>query len=145
MSHYLVARIEAHPHIRVRAQTEVTALHGTDRLMALSTTTAGETEADRHDCRGLFCFIGAQPATDWLQGVTLDENGFVLTDQQLDDANLPDAWTVLGRPPLPFETSIPGVFAVGDVRHGSMKRVAAAVGEGASAIRSVHLAIAPPL
>lgn len=67
----------------------------------------------------------------------------MLTDRQLDDSGLPDAWTLLGRRPLPFETSIPGVFAVGDVRHGSMKRVAAAVGEGASAIRSVHAAIAP--
>jgi thioredoxin reductase (NADPH) len=95
-------------------------------------------------CTGLFCFIGALPATDWLtDDVELDEDGFVLTDDQLTDAELSDTWTMLGRRPLPFETSIPGVFAVGDVRHGSMKRVAAAVGEGASAIRSVHAAIAP--
>ena len=85
-------------------------------------------------CSGLFCFIGARPETAWLDGgVLLDRDGFVLTDRQLSGA-LPE-----GTPnPLPFETSVPGVFAAGDVRYGSMKRVAAAVGEGSSAVRSVH-------
>ena len=96
--------------------------------------------AARAGCRGLFCFIGAEPATGWLTGVALDEHGFVRTDVQLT-SELGETWTALGRAPLPFETSVPGVFAVGDVRHGSMKRVAAAVGEGASAVRSVHTAI----
>ena len=85
-------------------------------------------------CSGLFCFIGAAPATGWLGDcVTLDEHGFVLTDRQLPYPELPGA-----AEPLPFETSRPSVFAAGDVRHGSMKRVAAAVGEGSSAVRSVH-------
>jgi thioredoxin reductase (NADPH) len=70
--------------------------------------------------------------------VTLDDHGFILTDAQLDDERLPDSWRLLTRKPFPFETSVPGVFAAGDVRSGSMKRVAAAVGEGASAIASVH-------
>jgi hypothetical protein len=98
---------------------------------------------DLHDqaCRGLFCFIGAEPATGWLTGVALDEHGFVRTDVQLTGDELGETWAALGRGPLPFETSVPGVFAVGDVRRGSMKRVAAAVGEGASAVRSVHTAI----
>jgi thioredoxin reductase (NADPH) len=81
----------------------------------------------------LFCFIGAVPATDWLgPTVALDRNGFVLTDRALGDAVAP------GHTPLPYETSQPGVFAVGDVRHDSMKRVAAAVGEGSGAVKSVH-------
>jgi thioredoxin reductase (NADPH) len=95
---------------------------------------AGETE---QACRGLFCFIGAEPATGWLSGIALDEDGFVRTDVQLAAEELGEIRSALGRGPLPFETSVPAVFAVGDVRHGSMKRVAAAVGEGASAVRSV--------
>jgi thioredoxin reductase (NADPH) len=142
MSNYLVERIEAHPRITVRTETEVTGLHGERSLEGISTATRGDAIAQQ-DCQGLFCFIGAQPATDWLSELALDENGFILTDAELDDGRLGDMWNVLGRRPLPFETSIPAVFAVGDVRQGSMKRVAAAVGEGASAIRSVHAAIAP--
>jgi thioredoxin reductase (NADPH) len=71
----------------------------------------------------------------------MQRHGFVRTDAQLTSNELGETWSALGRAPLPFETSVPGVFAVGDVRHGSMKRVAAAVGEGASAVRSVHTAI----
>jgi thioredoxin reductase (NADPH) len=145
MSSYLVDRVIADPRITVRTESEVTALHGDHTLEAITVTTRHGESEQRCACAGLFCFIGAQPATEWLEktGVALDGDGFVLTDQQLDDTDLTEAWEMLGRRPLPFETSIPGVFAVGDVRHGSMKRVAAAVGEGASAIRSVHTAIAP--
>jgi thioredoxin reductase (NADPH) len=95
----------------------------------------------------LFCFIGADPATAWLGGaVELDDRGFILTDRSLPDA-VAAGPAFAARDPLPFETSVPGVFAVGDVRHGSLKRVAAAVGEGSSAVRSVHdhlAAVAPP-
>jgi len=87
------------------------------------------------DCAGLFCSIGATPSTSWLPEPDLDEDGFVRTDVQLD------RWAEPGRGPLPYETSVPRVFAVGDVRVGSMKRVAAA-GEGASAIPSLHAALA---
>jgi thioredoxin reductase (NADPH) len=85
-------------------------------------------------CTGMFCFIGARPATAWLgDSVLLDRDGFILTDRQLPGPIGADTARA-----LPFETSVPGVFAAGDVRHGSMKRVAAAVGEGSSAVRSVH-------
>jgi thioredoxin reductase (NADPH) len=143
MSRYLVERVMVHPRIQVLSETQVVGLHGGTSLEAISTTTGGAAGEQRRDCRGLFCFIGANPATEWLDGVALDDDGFVLTDQQLAESDLTEVWTMLGRSPLPFETSIPAVFAVGDVRHGSMKRVAAAVGEGASATRSVHTAIAP--
>jgi thioredoxin reductase (NADPH) len=92
----------------------------------------------QRDCVGLFCFIGAVPATSWLQGVALDPSGFVLTDSDLEDSALPSVWSDLGRRPFAYETSTPGVFAVGDVRLASMKRFAAAVGEGSSAVLSVH-------
>ena len=95
----------------------------------------------RHPSRAsaLFSFIGADPESDWLSGcAALDEHGFVVTDRALADEQLDERWDVLGRRPLPFETSHPGLFAVGDVRAGSTKRVAAAVGEGSAAVRSVH-------
>ena len=81
------------------------------------------------------------PATGWLEDIAINDDGFVLTDTQLDGALLGATWAELGRRPLPLETSQPLVFAVGDVRAGSMKRAAAAVGDGASAIRSVHTAL----
>ncbi|BBY67224.1 alpha/beta hydrolase fold domain-containing protein [Mycolicibacterium helvum] len=145
MSAYLADRILAHPRITVRTSTEVTALAGTDRLAAITMST---TDADGrpitadHDCVGLFCFIGAAPATDWLTDIALDDHGFILTDAQIPDSALGARWAELGRRPLPFETSVPGIMAVGDVRSGSIKRVAAAVGEGSSAISSVHAALA---
>jgi len=142
MSHYLVARVLAHPSIRTHTSTRVTELHGEGALQGVTLTNAsGDSVA--MSCLGLFCFIGAEPATEWLKGVAVDEDGFIRTDRDLTDDDLTAAWKLLGRTPLPFETNIPGVFAVGDVRSGSMKRVAAAVGEGASAIRSVHVAVAP--
>jgi thioredoxin reductase (NADPH) len=137
MSHYLIERIEADPNIAVLTQTEVRALAGPDHLdqVTLEHTATGERRTVR--CSGLFCFIGAEPTTGWLNDeVALDPDGFVLTDRLLPDSVVGTAFA--GRDPLPFETSVPGVFAVGDVRHGSMKRVAAAVGEGSSAVRSVH-------
>ena len=85
----------------------------------------------------MFCFIGAEPATTWLgDAVALDSHGFILTDRSL--SRVGRAAVRAAGDPLPFETSVPGVFAVGDVRHGSLKRCAAAVGEGSSAVRSVH-------
>jgi thioredoxin reductase (NADPH) len=143
MSQYLVARVLAHPRINVRTDAHVTALHGDDGLRGITVTGAGDATGGYRECRGLFCFIGARPATEWLRGVTLDADGFVVTDRDLAPEALCETWTLLGREPLPFETSVPGVFAAGDVRAGSMKRVAAAVGEGANVIRSVHIALAP--
>jgi thioredoxin reductase (NADPH) len=140
MSSYLADRILADPNIEVRAATEVVALDGDSFLDTV--TLADRTTGDREvvPCQGLFCFIGAVPSSEWLDGVARDEDGFVFTDRDVPDEKI-EAFTLLGRRPLPFETSVPCVFAAGDVRHGSMKRVAAAVGEGASAVRSVHRAI----
>jgi thioredoxin reductase (NADPH) len=141
MSAYLLDRLQAHPAVTVRVSAEVTVLAGATALEAVTITDSGSLSSVEQPCRGLFCFIGADPATAWLHGVTLDHTGYIRTDVQLDPAQLDPTWTALGRRPLAFETSMPAVFAAGDVRHGSMKRVASAVGEGASAIRSVHSAI----
>jgi thioredoxin reductase (NADPH) len=134
MSQYLIERIEADPKIDLLTGVEVRGLSGRDHL---EQATLGHTATNQQQtipCSGLFCFIGADPATAWLgDGVLLDGDGFVLTDRQL-----PDSLVMGASGPLPFETSVPGVFAAGDVRRGSMKRVAAAVGEGSSAVRSVH-------
>lgn len=137
MSSYLVDRIVEDPRIEVHTGTQIAALHGDDDLQRV--TLSGGSDATV-ECRGLFCFIGAEPATDWLGGVERDEDGFVRTGA--DVIGLGDEWRDLGRMPLPFETSLPRVFAAGDVRRGSMKRVAAAVGEGSSAVASVHRALA---
>jgi len=140
MSQYLIDRIVTSPLIEVRARTEVTDLHGDDHLEAVSLQTMaddGSFVVTEQPCAGLFSFIGAVPFTDWLSPhVALDDNGFILTGRDVPEvSNSPDEDTIER---LPFETSLPGVFAIGDVRHGSMKRVAAAVGEGSSAVRSVH-------
>ena len=90
----------------------------------------------------MFCFIGAEPSTDWLGEVATDEHGFVLTGTDVPLAEAAEMLGTIGRDPLPFETSVPFVFASGDVRGGSMRRVAAAVGEGSSAVASVHRALA---
>lgn len=137
MSSYLVDRIVDDARIDVHTGTQVVGLHGDE---VLERVTLGGAVEDTVDCRGLFCFIGAEPATDWLADVERDEHGFVHTGA--DVIALDDAWRDLGRMPLPFETSVPRVFAAGDVRRGSMKRVAAAVGEGSSAVASVHRALA---
>jgi thioredoxin reductase (NADPH) len=134
MSHYLIERIEADPKINLLSGVEVLALAGAEHLEQATLTSTATGEQQTLPCSGLFCFIGASPATAWLNGcVALDEHGFILTDRQV-----PDQLTAGAAGPLPFETSVPGVFAAGDVRRGSMKRVAAAVGEGSSAVRSVH-------
>src|SRR5213078_3379494 len=138
MSHYLIERIEADERIDVRTHTEVRALDGDGHLSRVTLEHTPSGQRQTIDCTGLFCFIGAEPATGWLGDcVALDRSGFILTDRALPD------YVVVGpefaaRAPLPFETSLPGVFAVGDVRQGSIKRVAAAVGEGSVAVGSVH-------
>ena len=137
MSSYLADRLDRHPRIEVLTGTSVVALEGDDRLTGLRLkTAAGES---RRACAALFSFIGADPQSDWLSGLAaLDDRGFVLTDRALAGEALDGRWNVAGRSPLPFETSQPGLFAVGDLRSGSTKRVAAAVGEGSASVRSVH-------
>jgi thioredoxin reductase (NADPH) len=134
MSQYLIERIEADAKIELTTRTEVRALDGDDHLERITLRDEGKGEDRTFACSGLFCFIGASPATGWLsETVALDSDGFILTDRQLPN-DLPER----ARTPLPYESSVPGIFAAGDVRAGSMKRVAAAVGEGSSAVRSVH-------
>jgi thioredoxin reductase (NADPH) len=138
MSHYLIERIEANPRIDVLTCTEVRGLAGDRHLEQVTMEHTATGGLRTVPCSGLFCFIGAVPATNWLgDTITLDDNGFVLTDRSLPDSIRSDP-AFAGRAPLPFESSVPGVFAVGDVRQGSLKRVASAVGEGSSAVRSVH-------
>jgi thioredoxin reductase (NADPH) len=144
MSSYLADRIHADANITVHLSSEVTGLDGTRGLNTITITDRATSSTRELGCSGLFCFIGAQPATSWLSHVRLDGNGFVLTDVALPADMLGEAWGHLGRVPLPFETSEAGIFAVGDVRAGSMKRVAAAVGEGASSVRSIHTFLAGP-
>ncbi len=137
MSRYLVDRIEAEARIDVRTNSKITGLDGDRTLTSVRVTTEGFEAV--LPCVALFSFIGADPAASWLSGcAALDERGFVLTDRSLGEDHLDERWEALGRQPLPFETSYPGLFAVGDVRAGSTKRVAAAVGEGSAAVRSVH-------
>ena len=134
MSRYLIERIEADPKIDLLTGVEVKELGGGDRLERVVLRRMSTHEDLTIASSGLFCFIGANPATGWLGGdVQLDEHGFILTDRQVRDR--PESARL---EPLPFETSTPGLFAAGDVRSGSMKRVAAAVGDGSSAVRSVH-------
>jgi thioredoxin reductase (NADPH) len=141
MSDYLARRLRQHPRIDTHLGTEVTALHGREDLTGVDLAHRSDGTVRNRPCAGLFCFVGATPATGWLDGVSLDDHGFVLTDTGLTDQDLAPSWIALGRRPLPFETSVPRVFAIGDVRHGSIKRVGAAVGEGASVIPSIHRAI----
>ena len=143
MSRYLADRIEAHPAITVRTGTQVLGLSGDGGLRSVTVATAGEKE--ELACSALFSFIGASPNSGWLSGcAALDPVGFVRTDRALERRDLGPEWEALGRAPLPFETSMPGLFAVGDVRSGSMKRVASAVGEGSAAVRSVHEHLSVP-
>ncbi|GAA3580428.1 FAD-dependent oxidoreductase [Kribbella ginsengisoli] len=141
MSAYLVDRVASDPQITVRTSTEISGLAGRATLESINLTDHVTSTSMELPCRGLFCFIGVDPATAWLNGLAVDTDGFIRTDAQLNPHALGQVWTILGRAPLPFETSIPGVFAAGDVRVGSMKRVAAAVGEGTGAVRSIHAAI----
>jgi thioredoxin reductase (NADPH) len=137
MSRYLVDRLDNHPHIDVRTDTTIVELHGDRSLRAVRV--AGPTGEATLVAAALFSFIGAEPSSGWLSGcAALDNRGFVLTDRSLGEDHITERWTALGRRPLAFETSHPGLFAVGDLRSGSTKRVAAAVGEGSAAVRSVH-------
>ena len=134
MSDYLVQQIRGTANIRVRLESEVVGGDGTERLETLQIRDRAHGEVETIPARFLFVLIGAMPHTDWLQGtVERDAKGFIPTGHRVD----PTLWP-LQRPPMSFETSVPGVFAVGDVRLDSMKRVASAVGEGAGAIQNVH-------
>jgi thioredoxin reductase (NADPH) len=135
MSSYLVERIEQTENIEVHLHTEITRMHGDDCLTAVELTCGATGERDTVECTAVFVLIGAVPFVSWLpESVQRDRNGFVRTGPQL----LPSDYWTLQRPPFFLETSCPGVFAAGDVRVGSTKRVASAVGEGAMSVMFVH-------
>ncbi|MGB6605036.1 MAG: FAD-dependent oxidoreductase [Steroidobacteraceae bacterium] len=137
MSQYLIRRIQDTPNITLHTRTQLTALEGSDRLERVSWTPGNGEPAP--DLRHVFLMTGAQPHTRWLQGcVVLDDHGFVKTGPDLGKEQLVDAHWSLPRSPYLLESSVPGVFAAGDVRAGSVKRIASAVGEGSICIQFVH-------
>jgi thioredoxin reductase (NADPH) len=139
MSYYLADRIARNPKIEVLTNTEVAELVGDPVLEAVVVTDRQTGESRTLDARSLFVFIGAKPHAAWVgDEVALDENGFVRTGPDAIGNGRAELWRTLGREPLLLETSQPGVFAAGDVRSGSVKRVASAVGEGSMAVRLVH-------
>jgi len=141
MSQYLIRRIDETPNITLHVRTEITGLEGQDQLNRVSWRTAGK-ELEMHDIGHVFLMMGALPCTGWLNScVALNDKGFVRTGSDLREADLTSSTWNNGRRPEFFETSIPGIFAVGDVRSGSVKRVAAAVGEGSACIQQVHRAL----
>jgi thioredoxin reductase (NADPH) len=140
MSAYLVERIKRHPLIDVRLQTEVTAVHELGGRLGAVTITDGADKSEQLDVRALFLCIGGVPHTEWAAdvGVRLSGAGFILTGPDLlQGGQRPVEWP-LDRDPFTLETSVPGLFAAGDLRNGSAKRVASAVGEGATAVELVH-------
>ncbi|MDQ5814445.1 MAG: FAD-dependent oxidoreductase [Actinomycetota bacterium] len=140
MSRYLVDRITSAGNVELLANTEIRELMGGDRLDGVVVEDNRSGARRTLGARALFFFIGAEANTHWLKGaVELDQRGFVLTGRELDGSALEeDIWRGLSREPYPLETSLPGVFAAGDVRSGSIKRVASAVGEGSMTVRLVH-------
>ena len=138
MSRYLIRRIEENPRIILRTNAEIVSLEGAEHLERIHwRDQTGSVEA--HDIRHVFLMTGAAPATGWLDGcAVLDKNGFIKTGPDLSVEDLAAARWLQGRAPYLLETSLPGVFAVGDVRAGNVKRVASAVGEGSIAISFVH-------
>jgi len=142
MSRYLIRRIEQNPAIVLRTNTEIVALEGSDHLERVSWRDAQTGDIECHDIRHIFLMTGAVPSTQWLDGcVALDTKGFIKTGPDLSQEDLAAAQWPLSRVPHLLETSLPGVFAVGDVRGGNIKRVASAVGEGSIAISFVHRAL----
>jgi thioredoxin reductase (NADPH) len=147
MSRYLIQRIVGNPSIELLYSSELSSLDGKDELEAVSWINNQTGQLRSAPVRHLFIMAGASPNTNWIRGhVALDDKGFILTGRDLQQPvqlGEAPAWQ-LSRPPQMLESSLPGVFAAGDVRAGSVKRVAAAVGEGATSVSMVHRALAEP-
>src|ERR1700719_4589050 len=139
MSQYLIDQIKETPNIQLWAHASVIEAHGTTHLEEISVLCSDTNKTERVAASSMFIFIGALPRTEWLSGlVERDERGFLLTGPDLiRDGERPKGWA-LDRDPFLLETNVPGVFAVGDVRHGSVKRVASGVGEGSVAVQFIH-------
>jgi thioredoxin reductase (NADPH) len=139
MSQYLIDQIKETPNIQLWAHASVVETHGESHLEEISVLCSDTNKIERVPASAMFIFIGASPRTDWLAGVVeRDERGFILTGPDLiRDGQHPKGWG-LERDPFLLETNVPGIFAVGDVRHGSVKRVASGVGEGSVAVQFIH-------
>ena len=140
MSRYLIQRIVENPSIELHFQTEIVGLEGDSHLERVSCVNRETGDKSVHDLRHVFVMAGASPRTEWLRGcLALDQQGFILTGRDLDAVLASGSlkWP-LSRPPQMLETSLPAVFAVGDIRSGNVKRVASAVGEGSISIHLVH-------
>jgi thioredoxin reductase (NADPH) len=138
MSSYLVTRIISAANITVRYHSEVLAVSGEGHLEALTLADTETGDTEDMSSSWLFIFIGASPRTEWLgPDIVRDDKGFVVTGHELLGPDYAQRWR-LARPPFTLETSVPGVFAAGDVRFNSMKRVASAVGEGAMSVYLTH-------
>jgi len=138
MSDYLVREIQAAPNVTIRLGLDVVGGHGDGRLASLTLRDRRSGATQNVAASALFVLIGAEPRTGWLpEAIQRDRWGFIVTGADLLQDGTPPQW-MLDRPPMLFESSLPGVFAVGDVRRGSIKRVAAAVGEGSVAIQMIH-------
>jgi thioredoxin reductase (NADPH) len=143
MSRYLIQRIEENPAIELHVNTEIVGMDGDEHLENVTWKDNRTGETSTHAIRHVFIMTGASPRTDWLQGcLALDDKGFILTGRDFGDGGAQTPAWPLARPPYMLETSLPGVFAVGDVRSGNVKRVASAVGEGSIAIHLVHRVLA---
>jgi thioredoxin reductase (NADPH) len=135
MSHYLIEQLRSKSNIAVQPQAEVTAVHGDKNLTAIDVRDIPSNQVQRHGCEGLFIFIGADAETRWLPAnIARDKRGYILTGEDLKKAS---SWSH-SRDPYLLETSVPGIFACGDVRLSPVKRVASAVGEGSMAVAFVH-------
>ena len=142
MSRYLIRRIDESSNVTLHADTEITSLEGVDQLERVTWKTAPQFVPETHPIGHVFLMTGAVPSTHWLQGcIALNEKGFVRTGSDLVPEDFAGAGGAPARPPQSFETNWPGIFAVGDVRCGSVKRVAAAVGEGSACVQQVHQAL----
>jgi thioredoxin reductase (NADPH) len=141
MSRYLIQRLDENPGVELHFKTEITGLEGDTHLDRVTWLDRAKGETSTHDIRHVFVMAGASPRTEWLRGcLAMDDKGFIITGRDLETANGNSKWP-LTRTPQMLETSLPGVFAVGDVRAGNVKRVASAVGEGAIAVHMVHRAL----
>jgi thioredoxin reductase (NADPH) len=142
MSHYLIRRIDETSNVTLHTNTEITSLEGDEQLERVVWKTAPDNRLDTHAIGHVFLMTGAVPSTRWLKDcIALNDKGFVRTGSDLTPADLPAAMGPAARAPQAFETNWPGIFAVGDVRCGSVKRVAAAVGEGSACVQQVHQAL----
>lgn len=139
MSQYLIDQVKQTPNIQIWSHASISEVHGDTHLEEISVLCSDTDKIERVPANSVFIFIGALPRTDWLAGlVDRDDRGFILTGPDLiRDGERPKGWS-LDRDPFLLETNVPGIFAVGDVRHGSVKRVASGVGEGSVAVQFIH-------